>query len=64
MIVAGTAHPAKFPDAIRASTGVHPALPPHLADIMERRERFDVVKNDIGAVETFIRARARALTAA
>ena len=64
MIVAGTAHPAKFPDAIRAATGVHPALPPHLADILERKERFDVVANDIGAVEKFIRARARALTAA
>ncbi|MCC0006332.1 MAG: threonine synthase, partial [Methylobacteriaceae bacterium] len=64
MIVAGTAHPAKFPDAIKAATGVHPALPPHLADIMGREERFDVVANDIGAVEKFIRARARALTAA
>ena len=64
MIVAGTAHPAKFPDAIQKATGVHPALPAHLADIMERKERFDVVKNDIGAVESFIRARARALTAA
>ena len=64
MIVAGTAHPAKFPDAIRTATGVHPALPPHLADIMEREERFGVVENDIGAVEKFIRARARALTAA
>ena len=64
MIVAGTAHPAKFPDAIMAATGVHPALPPHLADIMERKERFDVVANDIAAVEKFIRARARALTAA
>ena len=64
MIVAGTAHPAKFPDAIKAATSVHPALPPHLADIMQRRERFDIVKNDIGAVESFIRARARALTAA
>ena len=64
MIVAGTAHPAKFPDAIRTATGVHPALPPHLADIMEREERFDVVENDIGSIEKFIRARARALTAA
>ena len=64
MIVAGTAHPAKFPDAIRTATGVHPALPPHLADIMEREERFDVVENDIGSIEKFIRARARASTAA
>ena len=62
VIVAGTAHPAKFPDAIKAATSVHPALPAHLADIMERRERFDVVANDIGAIETFIRARARAVT--
>lgn len=64
VIVAGTAHPAKFPDAIKAATSVHPPLPPHLADIMQRKERFDVVANDIGAVEKFIRARARALTAA
>ena len=64
VIVAGTAHPAKFPAAIKAATSVHPPLPPHLADIMQRKERFDVVANDIGAVEKFIRARARALTAA
>ncbi|MDE2362745.1 MAG: threonine synthase [Hyphomicrobiales bacterium] len=60
MIVAGTAHPAKFPDAIEAATGVHPPLPAHLAGIMQAKERFDVVANDIGAVEKFIRARARA----
>ncbi|MCB1542744.1 MAG: threonine synthase, partial [Rhodoblastus sp.] len=64
MIVAGTAHPAKFPDAIAAATGVRPALPPHLADIMERKERFDVVENDMKAVENFIRARARAAVGA
>ena len=64
MIVAGTAHPAKFPDAIEAATSVHPALPQHLADIMQRRERFEIVRNDIGAVEAFIRARARALAPA
>jgi threonine synthase len=60
MIVAGTAHPAKFPDAIKAATGLHPPLPAHLADIMQREERFEVVANDIGAVEKFIRSRARA----
>ena len=60
MIVAGTAHPAKFPDAILAAAGVHPPLPAHLADIMQRKERFEVVANDIGAVEKFIRSRARA----
>ena len=33
------ASPAKFPDAVEKATGVHPALPPHLADLMDREER-------------------------
>jgi threonine synthase len=46
MIVLGTAHPAKFPAAVEAATGVVPPLPPHLADLFSRQERFDVVAND------------------
>ena len=33
MIVLGTAHPAKFPDAVEAACGVRPALPDWLADL-------------------------------
>ncbi len=33
------ASPAKFPDAVEKATGIHPALPPHLADLMSREER-------------------------
>jgi threonine synthase len=29
MITLATAHPAKFPDAVEAATGIRPALPPH-----------------------------------
>jgi threonine synthase len=57
MVVLATAHPAKFPDAVVAATGVHPALPPHLADLLERPERFTVLADDVGAVRSFIRAR-------
>jgi threonine synthase len=59
-IVLGTAHPAKFPDAVKAATGVHPQLPAHLADLHERKERFTVLPNDLGEVERFVRSRARA----
>jgi threonine synthase len=59
-IVLGTAHPAKFPDAVQAATGVHPALPAHLADLHERKERYSVLPNDLAAVERFVRERARA----
>ena len=60
MIALGTAHPAKFAAAVSKATGVSAPLPPHLADILERKERFAVLANDQAAVESFIRARARA----
>jgi threonine synthase len=64
MVALGTAHPAKFPDAVRAATGVSAPLPAHLADLFERKERFDVLPNDEQAIAAFIRARARAVALA
>jgi threonine synthase len=60
MIVLGTAHPAKFPDAVQRATGIRPALPPHLADLLERPERFTRLANDQKTVEDFIKAQVRA----
>jgi threonine synthase len=60
MIVLGTAHPAKFPDAVRAATGVTPELPAHLSDLMTREEHFTRLPNDQSAVEAFIANHARA----
>jgi threonine synthase len=59
-VVLGTAHPAKFPDAVRLATGEHPALPPHVADILERKERMTVVPNDLAAIQAFVAAHTRA----
>jgi threonine synthase len=59
MIALASAHPAKFPDAVGRATGIRPALPPALADIMERREHVTVLSNDVGAVGRFVRAHAR-----
>lgn len=64
MIVLGTAHPAKFPAAVKAASGVTPALPAHLADLMERRERSTLLPNDLGRIEDFVRSRARAVRGA
>ena len=61
MITLSTAHPAKFPDAVAAATGERPALPVWLADLMEREERFEVVENDLVAVERFVEERSRAV---
>lgn len=59
MIVLGTAHPAKFPDAVEAATGNRAPLPPHLADIFERDEHFDVLPNEPARIEAFLRERGK-----
>ena len=51
VVALATAHPSKFPDAVERATGVRPSLPAHLADLLDRRERFTVLPNDQGAVE-------------
>lgn len=63
MISLATAHPAKFPDAVKAATGIHPELPPAMADLFTREERLEALPNDLGAVEAFIRERARSMAA-
>jgi threonine synthase len=50
LVCMATAHPAKFPDAVEAATGVRPPLPERLADLLERPECFDTLPNDLDAV--------------
>lgn len=54
LVTLATAHPAKFPDAVKAASGIHPGLPPHLADLLERKERVEHVANDTDAIKAFI----------
>lgn len=54
MITLATAHPAKFPDAVEAATGIRPALPPRMADLFEREERVTRMTADRAALQTLI----------
>ena len=56
VVALATAHPAKFPDAVEKATGIRPSLPPHLADLYQRKERFVVLPNDLGRVRDYILA--------
>lgn len=60
LVTLATAHPAKFPEAVEAATGIRPALPPHLADLHQRPERVTRLPNDLAAVQAFVRERTRA----
>jgi threonine synthase len=59
MVAMATAHPAKFPEAVARATGVRPALPAGLADLLDRPERYTTLPNDIAAVEAQVRALVR-----
>ncbi|MAN64263.1 MAG: threonine synthase [Parvibaculum sp.] len=63
MVTLATAHPAKFPAAVEAASGLTPALPPRMADLFEREERLDECVNDLKAIEDFIRVRSRVAAA-
>ncbi|MEX0695504.1 MAG: threonine synthase [Rhodospirillales bacterium] len=54
MVVLATAHPAKFPDAVEAATGIRPPLPSHMSDLYQRPERAVTIDNRLDAVEMHI----------
>ncbi|PST23730.1 threonine synthase [Rhizobium sp. JAB6] len=54
MVTLATAHPAKFPAAVKSASGIDPALPTWLAGLMTREERFDILDPELKAVENFI----------
>jgi threonine synthase len=59
MVTLATAHPAKFPDAVQAASGIRPPLPPRMADLYDRPERVTRVANDLSALKSLILERRR-----
>ncbi len=57
MVTLATAHPAKFPAAVERATGIHPPLPPRMADLYDRAERITRSACDLGAIQTIIKDR-------
>ena len=60
MVVLSTAHPAKFPDAVKAGCGVNPGLPDWLSDLPKKPERFTVLPANQAKIEEFVAAASRA----
>ena len=54
VVTLATAHPAKFPDSIVKAGLTAPRLPPHLSDLLEREERFEVLDHDIDLLKAYI----------
>ena len=57
VITLATAHPAKFPEAVRsAGYPQDPPLPLHMQDLFAREERCTVLPKDLAAVQQFMTA--------
>jgi threonine synthase len=54
MVALATAHPAKFPDAVEAATGVRPEVPTRLVEVLGREEHYELLPNDLDAVRSHV----------
>jgi len=55
MVCLGTAHPAKFPEAVEKSgVSATAELPTHMSTLMSQEERYHVEDNDLVKLQTYI----------
>jgi len=55
VVVMSTAHPAKFPETVKAVTGVAPPLPHGVEDLGHRPEKYDRLPPETAAVNAYVR---------
>ena len=56
-IVLATAHPCKFPDAIKKSINLKAELPNELLFILEEKENYDIIDNNLDKIKHHIKER-------
>jgi threonine synthase len=54
VVTLATAHPAKFREAVERATGSRPALPPRVAGLFDRQERYDMLPATLAAVKGYV----------
>jgi len=54
-IVLATAHPCKFPDVIDKSIGTKPSLPEELKYVMDEKENYDIIANNLSKTKQYIK---------
>ena len=56
-IVLATAHPCKFPDAIKKSINQNANLPKELTFILDEKENYDIIDNNLDKIKKHIKER-------
>ena len=58
-IILSTAHPGKFPEVIKDVTGKYPELPDKTKKVIEEKEKFDILPNDLNTIKKFIKVKVK-----
>jgi threonine synthase len=53
-IVLGTAHPYKFLETVKKATGEKIDAPTQLSNILDKKEKFDIIENNISKIKNYI----------
>ena len=56
-VVLSTAHPCKFPDATNNAINKHEKLPEELQHVLDKKENFQVLKNNTDDVKNFVKSK-------
>jgi threonine synthase len=56
-VVLATAHPCKFPDAIKKSINIKADLPNELSFILDEKENYDIIENNLEKIKQHIKDR-------
>ena len=54
-VILSTAHPGKFPEVIKKVTDEYPELPAKTKKVIEEKEKFDILPNDLNTIKKFIK---------
>ena len=56
-VVLATAHPCKFPEAINKSINLKPGLPDELKYIIDEKESYDIISNNLDKIKEYIKSK-------
>ena len=53
-VILATAHPSKFSDVVLEETSIRPELPENLENILDKKEKYEKLPNDLKKIQNYI----------
>ena len=54
MLILSTAHPCKFSETVHQATGIEPKIPENIKNILNKKESYITLDNNLGAIKNYI----------